>query len=159
VRNRGSFALLCVVSLVLAALAGLGFAAVQHGLGEAAAARSLGTPAAAAPASPTSPAAETTAPATSPSGDITLRADRAAARSGERIFLSGVVAGRGRAGVALVAQEQRSGRWSDFPAHGRSRADGRFTTYVVFGRTGVHVLRVRAVTGDRVSNQVTVTVG
>jgi hypothetical protein len=148
--GRPSFAVVAVVSVVLAAIAGLGVAAVWPS--RAASGPEATTTAAGATATPapSTPAATTTAPA------ITLQVDKSRAAANERINLTGNAGGPD---VALVVQEREGGTWADFPAHGTTRSDGSFASYVLFGRAGEHVLRMVAPDTGRVSNPVTVTIG
>ena len=140
-----SFHLVAVVSLVLAAMAGLGVSALWPD-------RAASAPKVAAGSGATTPTpnATTTAPV------IVLRGDKPLAAARERIHLTG---NAGDAGVALEVQERVNGHWVDFPAHGTTRSDGSFASYVVFGRPGEHVLRMVAPGTVRVSNTVTVTIG
>ncbi len=141
-----------VVSLVLAAVAGLGLGALL-GVDTPTSPALSGAARATAAATPTPSATRPSAPRTGSA--IALHGDRSRAATGERINLTGSAGG---SGVALVVQERNNGAWVDFPAHGTTRSDGSFASYVLFGRTGEHVLRMVAPGSGRVSNPVTVTV-
>lgn len=149
VTRQPSFALVAFVSLVLAAVAGLSVGALRPS-------QSTGAPKAttisqAPPSTPTpTPAAAAAAPA------ITLASDKSRAAAGERINLTGRAQDPG---VALQVQERSNGAWVDFPARGTTRADGTFASYVLFGRSGAHVLRMVIPSTGGVSNPITVTVG
>jgi hypothetical protein len=143
--NRPNFLVVAVASLVLAAVAGLGVAALWP---DRAASVAQVAPDSRATAS-TAPSATATAPA------ISLSSDKSRAAPGERIHLTGHAGGPA---VALEVQERANNAWVDFPAHGTTRSDGSFASYVVFGRAGQHVLRIVAPGTGRVSNSVTVTI-
>jgi hypothetical protein len=145
VNRHPNFFVVAVVSVVLAAVAGLGVAALWPD-------RAASAPEVAAGSRPTAstPSSKATAPA------IALRIDKFRAALGERIHLTGNAGGPG---VALGVQERANNAWVDFPAHGTTRSDGSFASYVVFGRAGEHVLRMVAPGTSRVSNPVTVTIG
>ncbi len=145
VTRQPSFAVLTAVSLGLAAVAGLGVGALRPN-----AAASTPEPT----TSPSRPASSPTPKA--PRRAIALEGSTSRAAAGERIDLSGHADG---AGVALTVQERDNGAWVDFPAHGMTRSDGTFASYVLFGRSGTHVLRMVAPSTGAVSNPVTVTVG
>jgi hypothetical protein len=145
VNRQPNFLVVAIVSVVLAAVAGLGVAALWP------------DPAASAPEVATgstskapTPSSTTTAPA------ITLRIDKSRAAPGERIHLTG---NGGGPAIALEVQERGNNAWVNFPARGTTRSDGNFASYVVFGRAGEHVLRMVAPGTSRVSNSVTVTIG
>jgi hypothetical protein len=143
VNRQPNFLVVAVVSVVLAAVAGLGVAALWPDRAASATQVATGS-------RTSSPSSTTTAPA------IALRIGRSRASSGERIHLSGNAGGPA---VALEVQERENGAWVDFPAHGMTRSDGSFASYVVFGRAGTHVLRMVAPGTGRVSNSVIVTIG
>ena len=151
VNRRPSFAVVSAVSLVLSAVVGLGVGAMWPNPAVDAPTAGPATPAAGTAASPAPsiPAATTTTPA------ITLQADTSRAAAGERINLTGNAEGPG---VALAAEELENGTWVDFPAHGTTRSDGSFASYVLFGRVGEHVLRMVAPGTGQVSNPVTVVI-
>ena len=138
-----SFVVVAVVSIVLAAVAGLGVAGLRASRGAIA-------PKATGGAGSPSPSTATTA-----APGITLLRGLSRAAAGERINLTGSAGG---AGVALQVQERVNGAWVDFPAHGRTRSDGSFASYVLFGRAGEHVLRIVAPRTGTLSNPVTVTI-
>jgi hypothetical protein len=156
VKNDRPFLVVTVLALALAALAGLGFSAVRHGLGSRATAETSTT--GEAGSTPTTSAAAPSSAAASPTGAITLQADRSTAASGDKINLTGQVSDASGSSVDLVVQERRDGQWSDFPATGKTRSDGTFSTYVIFGRTGAHEMRVSAPATGEASNPVTITV-
>jgi FtsP/CotA-like multicopper oxidase with cupredoxin domain len=143
--DRSSFLAMAAAAVALAAVAGLGVGALwpEH-------AASAGSPAAAPSKPSTAPTKAAPAPA------ISLVGDMARAAPGSRINLTGHASG---SGVALQVQERSNGSWVDFPADGTTRSDGTFASYVLFGRAGVHVLRVTAPSTGTVSNPITVTVG
>lgn len=146
---------MAVVSLVLAAMAGLGLGALRAVAPPTPAAQAGSTPSGASAAPrPERSSPEKSTPVAGPGG-IDLQGDRSRAAAGERINLSG---NAGSPGVSLVVQERNNGNWVDFPAHGTTRSDGSFSSYVLFGRAGEHVLRMSAPDSGRVSNPVTVTV-
>jgi hypothetical protein len=140
------FLFVAAASMALAAVAGLGVGDLwpKH-------AASAGTLA----VGPRKPSLTPTRAAPAPA--ITLEGDTAHAAAGARINLTGHAAGG--AGVALRVQERSNGTWVDFPADGTTRTDGTFASYVLFGRAGVHVLRMTAPAAGAVSNPITVTVG
>jgi hypothetical protein len=146
VSRQPSFVVVASASLVLAAVAGLGVGVAGLWPGGAAGGPTATT---ASGATPSTPTATTTAP------EISLQGDKSRAAAGERINLTGSAGGPG---VALVVQERDNGAWVDFPAHGTTRSDGSFASYVLFGRAGEHVLRMVAHDTGRVSNPVTVTI-
>jgi hypothetical protein len=130
VNRQPSFVVVAVVSIVLAGVAGLGVAGLWASRG-AIAAKAAGGAGAPSPST-----AGTTAPG------ITLLRGMSRAAAGERINLTGSV----------------DGAWADFPAHGTTRSDGSFASYVLFGRAGAHVLRMVAPRTGTLSNPVTVTI-
>jgi hypothetical protein len=141
VTRQPSFVVVSAVSLVLATGAGLGVSALWSSR---------------AASVPTSSATTPSHNAAAPSPAIALALDKTRAAPSERIDLTGNAGGPG---IALVVQERSNGSWVDFPAHGRTRSDGSFASYVLFGRIGAHILRMSATGTSRVSNPVTVTVG
>jgi hypothetical protein len=143
VSRQPSFVVVAVVSITLAAVTGLGVAMLW-------ASRAPLTPKAAGGSG-----APSTSTATRTEPGITLHADGSRAAAGERINLTGSAGG---SGVALEVQERVNGAWVDFPAHGTTRSDGSFASYVLFGRAGEHVLRMVAPRTGTLSNPVTVTI-
>lgn len=99
----------------------------------------------------------TSTPTPTPAGAVALAADRSAAAPGERVTLTGTVAGAGP-GVDLVVQREEGGQWADFPAETTTGPGGQFTVYVELGRPGDNVLRVTDPVSGVVSDPVTVTV-
>jgi hypothetical protein len=143
VNRQPSLFVVAVGSLVLAAVAGLGVAALWSDR------------AASAPEVATSPGARSSSPsATKAAPAIVLRGDESQAASGQRIQLTGTAPAPG---LALVVQQRVNGMWVPFPATGTTRSDGSFASYVIFARPGEHVLRMVA-RGGPVSNAVTVTI-
>jgi hypothetical protein len=145
VNRQPNFLVVAVVSVVLAAVAGLGVAALWPD--RAASAPQVATGSRSTASTPSS---------TRTARAIALRLDKSRAAPGERIHLTGNAGGPA---VALEVQERANNAWVDLPAHGTTRSDGSFASYVVFGRAGTHVLRMVAPGTGRVSNSVTVTIG
>jgi hypothetical protein len=143
VNRQPSFVVVAVVSIVLAAVAGLGVATLWASRG------------AIAPKATSGPGAPSTSTATRTEPGITLRGDGSRAAAGERINLTGSAGG---SGVALQVQERVNGAWVNFPAQGTTRSDGSFASYVLFRRAGEHVLRMVAPRTGTLSNPVTVTI-
>jgi ABC-type phosphate transport system substrate-binding protein len=143
VNRQPNFLVVAIVSVVLAAVAGLGVAALWPDRAASATQVATGS-------RTSSPSSTTTAPA------ITLRIDKSRAAPGERIHLTG---NGGGPAIALEVQERGNNAWVNFPARGTTRSDGNFASFVVFGRAGEHVLRMVAPGTSRVSNSVTVTIG
>ena len=141
--RQPSFVVVAVVSIVLASVAGLGLATRWASRG------------AIAPKAAGGSRAQSTSTAGTTAPGITLLGDMSRAAAGERINLTGSAGG---SGVALQVQERVNGAWVDFPAHGRTRSDGSFASYVLFGRTGEHVLRMEAPRTGALSNPVSVSI-
>ncbi|PJJ53833.1 hypothetical protein CLV56_3331 [Mumia flava] len=109
------------------------------------------------------PTAEpTTEPTTEPEPDgqkprTRFQVEQDAVSAGERIDLSGRAPKLG-AGETLQIQrrEAASGSWSDFPVTVETRKGGRFSTWIVTGRTGTW--EFRAASGDFSTPTATVTI-
>lgn len=106
---------------------------------------------------PHTPRTSTTTPPPRPSRTgIVLHAAPSSAAAYDKITLTGTC--RVPACTTLQVQRKEAGTWVDFPTQ-TTVNDGRFSTYIQTGHTGINLFRVQEISSGRASLPVRVTIG
>ncbi|KAA1423601.1 hypothetical protein FE697_008385 [Mumia zhuanghuii] len=77
-----------------------------------------------------------TTPSATPKKSATFKAAQASVSAGERIEFTGRAPELGSGATLQIQRKDEGGGWSDFPVTAQTRKGGKFSTWIVTGRTG-----------------------